>query len=157
MTENITEPKVVGKALYIEFRKGGYTNQVIITPEGTSAKGYYVPISTYRRRISESAPRKTWRILASIFHSERTAHGDLVKLDKDHALATVSERMAYNYGLFNQLIDSGHKVHVKPFVVDVTPEDLDDVRNGKTPYKVIARITRCRRALDFGESLFDPS
>jgi len=157
MTEN-TSPRVAGKAIYLELRKGSYTNQVLITPEGINTHGRYVPTSTYRRRISESQPRKTWRIMASLFHTERVeATGDFVQLDKEHALETVSERTAYSFGLYTQLIDSGHELYKQPFVVDVTAEDLDDVWNGKTPYKIMARVTRCRRALGFGEDLFTKS
>lgn len=147
---------VTGKALYLELRKGPITNQVIIIPEGLTTTGRYVPMTTYRRRISESTPRKTWRVVTSMFRSELDPSGErMVTLEKDHALATVADRMSYNFGLFNQLIESGFKVHKQPFVIETTREDMDDVWNGKTPYKIITRITRSRKALGFEDTLFE--
>jgi hypothetical protein len=156
MTE-ITLP-TIGRALYLELRRENSTNQIIVIPEGMTTTGRYVPMSTYRRRISESQPRKTWRAVTSLFRTEIDPSGEkLVKLAKDHALATVDDRMGYNLGLFNQLINAGFKVHGQPFVVDVTREDMDDVWNGKTPYKILARITRSRKALNFGDALWAES
>jgi hypothetical protein len=151
--ENI-QSKIIGKALYLELRNGNYTNQIILMPEGTSAEGKYVPTTTYRRRISESTPRKTWRVMSSLFRSERTIDGTLVPLGREHALATVTDRLGYTKGLFDQLVSGGYSIYKQPITVEVTPEDLVDVYNAKTPYKVIARITRSRRALGFGEDLF---
>jgi hypothetical protein len=48
----------------------------------------------------------------------------------------------------------GWTLFKQPIAVEVTPEDMDDVRLGKTPYKILGRITRCRRTLGFGEELF---
>ena len=145
---------VVGKALYMEFRKGGMTQQVIFTPEGVSRSGKYVPITTYRRRISESTPRKVWRQMSTLFKSETNPDNSLVQLGKEHALSTVRDRVSYTDGLFNQLIDRGWSLYKQPIAIEVTPDDLEDVRDSKTPYKIIARITRSRRHLSFGESLW---
>lgn len=152
----MADTKVVGKALYLEFRRGNETNQIIITPEAINASGKYVPISTYRRRISTGNPRKTWKQMSTTFRSEIDPAGNtLVQLGKEHALATVMDRVSYNDGLFTQLINSGWSLHKQPFVVEVTQEDLEDIRLSKTPYKILGRITRCRRTLNFGESLFN--
>jgi hypothetical protein len=151
----MTDTKVVGKALYLEFRHGGSTNQVIITPEAINASGKYVPITTYRRRISSSSPRKTWKQMSTVFRSEiDPMTNKLVALGKEHALATVADRISYTDNLFNQLVTSGWQLYKQPIVVEVTQEDLEDIRLSKTPYKILGRITRCRRALNFGESLF---
>lgn len=155
MAENTQTPLVAGKALYLELRRGDYTNQIIITPEGTSATGKYVPITTYRRRISALSPRKTWKHVSTIFSSERGLDGTLVQLGKEHALATVADRLTHTDSLFVQLVSGNWKVYKQPIVVEVTPEDLDEVRMGKTPYKILARITRSRRKLGFPEELFD--
>jgi hypothetical protein len=72
----------------------------------------------------------------------------------DHALSTVRDRISFTDSLFNQLIMQGWTLYKTPIVVETTTEDLDDIRMGKTPYKILGRITRCRRVLNFGESLF---
>lgn len=145
---------VVGKALYLEFRKGGLTQQVIFMPEGVSRSGKYVPITTYRRRVSADSPRKTWRQMSTLFKSEVNPDNSLVQLGQEHALSTVRDRINYTDGLFEQLINRGWSLHRTPIGIEVTPDDLEDVRNAKTPYKVLGRITRSRRHLDFGESLW---
>lgn len=151
----MSDTKVVGKALYLEFRRAGETNQVIITPEAINAAGKYVPITTYRRRISSSNPRKTWKQMSTVFRSEiDPSTNKLVALGREHALATVADRISYTDNLFNQLVTSGWSVYKQPIVVEVTQDDLEDIRLSKTPYKILGRITRCRRALNFGESLF---
>jgi hypothetical protein len=148
--------KVVGKALYLEFRRGDETNQIIITPEAINSAGKYVPITTYRRRISKANPRKTWKQMSTIFKSEIDPMTNmLVPLGKEHALATVADRISYTDNLFNQLIAHSWTLHKQAFVVEVTNEDLEDIRLSKTPYKILGRITRCRRTLNFGESLFN--
>lgn len=148
--------KVVGKALYMEFRRGDETNQIIITPEAINASGKYVPITTYRRRISKTNPRKTWKQMSTVFKSEiEPISNKLVPLGKEHALATVADRISYTDNLFNQLITQSWQLHKQAFVVEVTQDDLEDIRLSKTPYKILGRITRCRRVLNFGESLFN--
>jgi hypothetical protein len=145
---------VIGKALYLELRDGAVTQQVLFTPEGITSGGKYVPLTTYRRRISATAPRKAWRQMTTMFMSERDPSGNLIQLGKEHALATVLDRVSYTEGLFNQLTNNDYRIHGKPITVEVTSDDLEDVRLGKTPYKVLGRITRSRRVLDFGEALF---
>lgn len=146
--------KVSGKALYLEFRHGQNTNQIIITPEGIASNGKAVPMTCYKRLIRPDAPRKTWRQVSSSFLSERDHAGAFVPLSMEHALSTAADKVGFTDNLFNQLLTQGWKLHVQPIAVEVTPEDLDDVRGGKTPYKILGRITRCRRTLNFGESLF---
>jgi hypothetical protein len=145
---------VVGKALYLELRYGAYTTQIIFTPEGTTLSGKAVPMTCYRRKISPSTPRKSWKQFSSSMMSDRDITGAFTPLSTEHALSTVRDRIGFTDSLFNQLIGQGWVIHKQPITVEVTPEDLDDVRMGKTPYKILGRITRCRRTLNFGEELF---
>jgi hypothetical protein len=93
--------------------------------------------------------------MSTVFRSEiDPATNKLVALGREHALATVADRISYTDSLFNQLVTSGWTVYKQPIVVEVTQDDLEDIRLSKTPYKILGRITRCRRALNFGESLY---
>ena len=155
MTANTS---VVGKALYLEFRHGSYTQQIVLTPEAIMSGGKVVPMTCYRRKISESTPRKTWRQVSSMTMSEKDVNtGAFAVMTKEHALATVPNRMMFTDSLFNQLIMQGWQLYKQPIAVEVTQEDLEDIRLSKTPYKILGRITRCRRALSFGEELFKTS
>ena len=49
----------------------------------------------------------------------------------------------------------GYKLYKQPIVVEVSQADVADIRSSKTPYKVLGRITRARKALGFGEKLFE--
>lgn len=146
---------VAGKALYLEFRHGGNTQQVIFTPEGITASGKAVPMTCYRRRISAMNPRKTWKQVSSSISSDKNPMtGAYTPLQKEHAVLVSHNILSFTDSLFNQLITQGWKLYMQPIVVEVTKEDLDEVRMSKTPYKIIGRITRCRRVLKFGEELF---
>ena len=146
--------KPFGKALYLEFRHGINTNQVILTPEGSTLAGKVVPMTAYRRRISPSTPRKSWKQFSSAIVSDQIGPGLFAQYPTDHALSTVRDRIGFTDSLFNQLIMQGWTLYKQPIAVEVTVEDLEDIRMGKTPYKILGRITRCRRTLEFGESLF---
>jgi len=151
----MTNTSVVGKALYLEMRSGVATTQVILTPEALTASGKVVPMTCYRRNITSVTPRKSWRAIASSTVSERDPlTGAILQLETEHAKALFTDRLGFANNLFNQLIMKGYVVYKQPIAVEVTPEDMDDIRQGKTPYKILGRITRCRRALNFGESLF---
>jgi hypothetical protein len=149
-----TNVKPAGKALYLEFRHGINTNQVILTPEGATLSGKVVPMTAYRRRISPSTPRKSWKQFSSAVVSDQIGAGTFAQYSTDHALSTVRDRIGFTDSLFNQLIMQGWTLYKQPIAVEVTVEDLDEIRMGKTPYKILGRITRCRRTLEFGESLF---
>jgi hypothetical protein len=144
---------IAGKAVYLEFRHGNHTQQIILTPESVMLGGKTVPMTCYRRKISSANPRKTWKQVSSMAMSE-VAGGTYIPMTKEHALATVPNRLMFTDSLFNQLINQGWQLYKQPIAVEVTQEDLEDIRMSKTPYKILGRITRSRRALNFGEPLF---
>lgn len=148
-----TNIPVVGKALYLEFRYADNTTQVILTPEGISSGGKLIPMTCYRRTISSTKPRKSWKQVSSTAVSALETAG-IAPLSTEHALATFRDRVGFTDNLFMQLMSRGYTLYKQPIAVEVTREDLDDVRSGRTPYKILGRITRCRRTLNFGEALF---
>ena len=149
---NTTSPNdVVGKAAYFEFRKAGWTVQMIFMPDGHTPIGAYVPFTAYRRQISADAPRKSWKTMSAV---SEPWHGARPPVADDSANMFGLSRFEFaDSGLMN-LSSRGWKLYKQPVIVEVTSQDMDDVRVGKTPYKVIARITRSRRVLGFGEELF---
>jgi hypothetical protein len=147
---------VVGKALYLELRNGGYTNQILVTPEGISASGKYVPLATYRRRVSSMSPRKSWTQTCSMLKSEvDPLTNQLVQLAPEHAAATVTDRLAHMKNLLLQLIDGGYTVYRQPLAVEITPKDLDDIYKGKVPYSAMHRVNQSRLAAHFSAELWD--
>ena len=145
--------QAVGKALYAEFRNGSQTYQVILMPDGIAKNGRYVPATAYRRQVSAAKPRKAWKTQA-LPAIELDTFGAFIKLNEQDAISSANTRLAYYYSTFQRLSDYGYKLYQKLIVVEVSVEDITDVYASKTPYKVLGRITRCRRALGFGEELF---
>lgn len=148
--------KVVGKALYLEMRSGGNTMQLILTPEGFNTNNKLVPVTVYRRRINRVTPRKTWKAFSAHQSPDCDSMGKIAQYSVELALPKAKEKLGFMDSLFHQLTSQGYTVYKQPIAVEVTSEDLDDVRLSKTPYKIIARITRSRRALGFEEALFLP-
>lgn len=145
--------KVIGKALYMEFRNSNYTYQTIMTPDGITNEGRPVPATLYRRQISKLTPRKTWKTY-SLPNLTRDEFGNYTKSSVEDAQATVRTRIQYLETIVSRLEASSYKLYKQPIVVEVSAADLNDIRNSKTPYKVLGRITRLRRHLGFGEQLF---
>ena len=142
---------VAGMALYLECRYGTHTQQILLTPEGMSASGAYTPMTCYRRMISADHPRRTWK--------QQSAATSTLPEDLSTFTAGIDQfigsRLLFTNGLLTQVMVSKFEVYNKPFAVEVTPADLDDVRAGKTPYKVLDRVLRGRRELGYSESLLN--
>ena len=148
------DTKVIGKALYLEMRNGLHTMQLVMTPEGLTTSSKLVPMTIYRRRISKVQPRKTWKQISAHTAPECDASGQSAQYSLAQAQLVAKDKLSFTDSIFNQLVMQGWTLFKQPIAVEVTPEDMDDVRLGKTPYKILGRITRCRRTLGFGEELF---
>jgi len=123
-------------------------------PDGHTPVGVYVPFTVYRRQISADSPRKSWKTMSTV---AEPWHGTRPPVSDESANVFGLSRFEFaDAGLMN-LASRGWRLFKQPVIVEVTAADMDDVRMGKTPYKVIARITRSRRALGFGEELFATS
>ena len=145
--------KVIGKALYMEFRQGGNTYQAILTPDGLTTDGRSVPATLYRRQISSHSPRKAWKTY-SLPQLPKDEFGNFKKYSGDELASVTSSRVAHLETIFNRLESYSYRLYKQPIVVEVSLADLEEIRNARTPYKVLGRITRIRRHLGFGEQLF---
>ena len=162
MTQQI---EVVGKAVYLEFRKAtssgsSATTQILLTPEasanstispGASAftEPFNVQMAVYRRRISNYQPRKTWRFIAAGKSSKTiTASG----ASANSAALTLLE---FTNRTFEQMAADSWVLFKEPVVVEVTAEDMLSIRLGKTPYKVLGRVWRSRKFLGFPAEFYD--
>lgn len=145
--------KVVGKALYAEFRSGSQTYQMIITPDGLTTDGRNVPSTIYRRQVSAMKPRRAWKTYA-LPKLQQEPTGVYNSMTEEMALSQASSRLTYIESSFNRMEGYGYKLYMKPLIIEVSQADLDDIRASKTPYKILGRVTRVRKALGFGEKLF---
>jgi hypothetical protein len=155
MTTKQESTTSAGFAMYLELTKGtGSVTQVLVMPEGISSSHKETPVSIYRRRISTISPRKTWRYAVgpgihktlSSFASPPILDGEEVVVKMTGFITTYLESLANNdWKLRNQLI-----------TVEVTAEDLEDARNGKTPHKVLGRVWKVRKQLGFPKEFLVP-
>ena len=149
----VDKDKVIGKALYMEFRQGQNTYQAILTPDGLTSDGRSVPATLYRRQISKFHPRKSWKTYA-LPSLPKTEFGNFKKYFGDEQKSLIDSRASYLENIFSRLETHSYQLYKQPIVVEVSLADLEEVRNARTPYKVLGRITRLRRHLGFGEQLF---
>lgn len=162
MSETKTLRDAVGKALYLEFRREGYTFQAIVTPTVIDLKGVVVPSAFLRRKVSAITPRRSWNIDPSLANRNPLDVG----LARDPMTGEFQQHAewqnALNYHMSNSLamslrqaVSQGWKLHKNPIVVEIAYEDLEAIKSYKTPNALIRRINRSRVALGWGESLFN--
>lgn len=145
----INPTKPVGAAVYLEFVKPNMTTQVLIMPEGTATSSRIVPMTLYRRRLSTITPRKSWKMVS--------AHYTAAAVRMKHSLASTSEiaqnLLMFTNPLLESLVKNGWTLYKDPIVVEVTAEDLELARESKTPYKVLGRVVKTRKALGFPKDI----
>lgn len=128
---------VQGIAVYAEFARNNATTQIIITPDGYGTSDKLIRMNIVRRTVTKDNPRKQWRF--SMISDARSAS----PADK---VSYADDRMQYASTLFDQLLAGGWKMVAKPILLEASKIDLDAVRNGKTPTKMIYRINQSRSA-----------
>jgi hypothetical protein len=163
METTLSKTTVLGRALYLEFRQGEFTAQVVLMPEcviGLQFKGMRV----MRRTISALHPRKSWRF-SSVDSATREAHKTRVDLSTgtgvmipvenlDMAKGYAQENLKFVGSILQQLHHQSWVLEKQPIAVDFSYEDFLDAEAGKTPAALVRRINRSRAAFGFSEDLF---
>lgn len=140
-----SDNRVVGVAVYLEFTKPNATQQIVIMPEGTSATGKQIPMTVYRRRLTITSPRKTWRQSSSPITMQREiAYGSPATKND-----LIDRAITMLLPLLNNLKVNHWVLYKTPVLVEVTADDLELARLGKTPHKVLSRIWKSRKAFGF--------
>jgi hypothetical protein len=152
-----TPTAVVGKGVYLEFIRGQATTQLLVLPEGPTTSHKMMPMTMFRRTISPSAPRKTWKMVSSpwLSSSARTT------LSADHSGAELETRMTAKLiefvdPLLLSLQTNRWTLFKDPIIVEVTSEDLELARQAKTPYKAMGRVWKVRKQLGFPKEFIQP-
>lgn len=139
------EKDVQGIALYAQFHKPGAMTQLIITPDGYDEKGEKVLASLYRRVVTTDSPKKQWR---SSFI--RTADAEGVDFESGEERVSFAEkRLNFATQLFDSLMNGKWELHKDPIYLEVSKKDLTDIREAKTPTKLLYRVNQSREALSF--------
>lgn len=150
---------IAGHAVYLEFQRGSSTVQVVLTPEALTEAFHHVPPAVYRRQISISSPRSTWRSsslhkLALFDNNTGTLKSGTTSINDADIPAALGMDALNATKIVQQLTQLNYKLNKQAIVVEVSVADMNDVRAGKTPYKVLNRINKSRKVLGFSDSLF---
>ena len=151
-----TTTSVFGKALYLELEQAGSTSvlQLLLTPDMKSPGGTHVPLTLYRRRLTPTKPRPTWNAYSTYDKPKLDADGNFEVITyKSDAIKIAEQRLMFSDKLFNQIIEHGYSLRKAPIVVEIGVDDLADLCAHKTPYKILARVTRSRKVLGFADAL----
>jgi len=136
-----TSTNVCGYAMYLELihtSARGRTVQVLVTPQGMTSAHTQVPFTLYTRRLTTMTPKKQWRRSSSV----TTPTG----------IPAVEARMSQTRIMrdyMTSLANNDWRLYKEPIIVEITPEDLEDVRLAKTPYKILGRVWKTRKFLGF--------
>jgi len=162
-TTTLDATTVIGHALYIEAQRltggvpGKYVTQILLTPEyvmpssmlGTMAvPGVTVPMMMHRRTLTPERDRRPWRHYGSASTTTRA----LERFSGDQS-SSVTEVFSIARSTVDKLVNEQYPYTLvgKPIVVEVSRADMEEVRLGKTPYKVLGRIWKVRKALGYPE------
>ena len=145
---------VQGVALYAEFRKPGATTQIIVTPDGYTEEGKEVPAALYRRVVTPDTPKKQWRSSNMRVTSAMRRCKDTGTTLQDYERATIAEkRFSFASQLFDSLVNGGWVIEKEPLFIEASKKDMTDIRQGKTPNKLLYRVNQTRKAQGFPESV----
>jgi hypothetical protein len=150
-----THNQVEGYAAYFEFIKSdhrsAYVYQLLITPEARMSSGRVLPMTGYRRRLSNQKTRAQWKQFGSSVSSAdaRTPTAD-DQVVTDSMLQFLT-RTFHSFSVNGYTMRTGSLPPAQPIFVEVSCEDLENIRLGKTPYKILGRVWKSRKALGFPE------
>ena len=156
MTEPIKSPRdAAGKALYLEFRKPGYTYQVVIAPSVVGLDGRATRITTMTRRMNTIQSRKNWGFSQS-FQQPQPIDPDtnnFITKNEDEAKQVAALSLNFLKSTLSNLFHKEYKLFKNPIAIEISYEEIQSLQSSKTPASLIRRIQRNRVAQGFGEEI----
>lgn len=147
--------KLAGHALYIEAqrlipagRPSKFVMQMLFTPEAKTPAGVTIAAAMYRRRITDTHPRATWKHMSSASNAHKSAENHRLLVTSAREDAMINDIMGFATTTLDQVVKY-YEIVAQPIAVEVSVADLDDIRLGKTPYKVFGRVWKTRKKLGF--------
>ena len=144
----------IGKALYLELRKGTGAYQMVFVP------GYRDPRDGERklpvvlkRQVSKSSPRKQWKIAKTWGYGDADLRKKIEITPRPDAVEAMFTNSVNT--VMSQLYHQGWKLNKQPITVEVSEEDAMKTHDGKTPPALIRRIDKARIELGFGEQYYN--
>jgi len=146
-----------GRALYLEFRRDGYTNQFIFTPEiSDPVTKTVIPLGLLSRQISATNPRRQWRHRFSSVESTLDPSGrTFLHLAVTQAVEQAAQRVDVFLSYINSMHLGGWTLYRQPLAVEVSAMDVADFAAQNTPNALIRRVDRARAEANFDKSYWD--
>jgi hypothetical protein len=144
------EKEVQGFAVYGEFRKEGATTMVLITPDGYGTDGARTGAQLFRRVLTTYSPKRQWR---ASYVGNAEVEGVSIPLKNEDKERYAESRLSFAVQLFEGIKNGGWAIAGKPIVTEVSRKDIDDIRAGRTPSKVIYRINQTRAKVGYPAEL----
>jgi hypothetical protein len=143
--------KALAKVLYLELRKSHNTAQILVVPpikvEATASPDSMRVLS---RQISSTHPRRSWRFYKSPVSTEVYATEDL-STAVHQTIPFIQDIEHY----FRGFKSAGWDVYKTPLSVEITYDDIKEVREGNTPQALMRRLNRARIGAGYSEELFE--
>lgn len=157
------EREAIAKALYMEFRSGAYTYQVVAAPVAVSLdKKKVFDAGLVHRRISHWSPRRNWRFSGwGMRFTEnamlvRTPMGDLEQIADPELLNEAAKPfLSAIEEALSTLGRRGFTLTKKPIAVEMSEKDYKSFEQNKLSADLYRRITRSRIAFDYPEDVFE--
>lgn len=156
----VNEREAIAKALYMEFRQGAYTYQIVLQPDAVSADKSKVYTSAIaHRRVSHWSPRRNWRFAgwsrptpASFTRDPMGNFEQVVESELDE----IVERRVKDVleDSLNTLARRNFELTKHPISVEMSDKDFSLFSQGKMSPDLYRRILRSRQAFEFPEEVF---
>jgi hypothetical protein len=150
------EKSIQGFSLYVEYQKSVSSDdtryvQVLVIPTGYDESGNLVPQSVMWRVVSNSAPKKQWKLLHSV--STHTSSGSFDEFAKDLSRGNMMNRLWESRWVLQPFTwaKSNSYSLVKSVILETSKKDMTDVRASKTPTKLIYRLNQSRTAVGLSD------
>lgn len=148
-----------GVAIYLEYRRGTYTHQFVITPELVEPRTQsIVPVTLITRMVSKVNPQRQWR--PKVASSEATS-GSLsdLSLVAEEPLGTLlmfANTVLLEFAIYTKaLYSAGWTMILKPVMFEVSTEDTVALHRNQVPKRLLARMMRARREAGYPEGLYE--
>lgn len=150
------EKSIQGFSLYVEYQKGSSTVdtryvQVLVIPTGYDESGNLVPQSVMWRVVSNSAPKKQWKLLHSV--SNNVSSGSYTDFAKDISRGNLMNQLWRSNWIIQPFTWAKENSYtlVKSVILETSKKDMTDVRASKTPTKLIYRLNQSRTAVGLSD------
>jgi hypothetical protein len=146
-----TEVLTAGSAVYLELERfeGRRVHQVFFTSQGVTKRGKSAPPMMLMRTLTPTRTRSKWGVQSV---TTQPVSGDTYTNAVD-ALSVADKTISQFMHFLRQVSDQGYTVRKQPIYLAVSGADLDELISGKTPYKLLGRMERTRKVLNFPEEL----